>query len=103
MTKQLLMSTQAVLQALSIGRTQLYELIDNDPDFPKPRKRGNTNVWHTDDIQRYADRFRAGVPTTVASIAVEGGVVQRSSFYVADLPDGAYDLFTSHSLSARAE
>lgn len=103
MTEKLLLSTQDVLHALSVGRTQLYELLDNDPDFPKPKKRGNTNIWHADDIRRYADRFRAAVPAAVANIAVEGGVVQKSSFYAGNLPDGVYDLFVSNSISASAE
>ncbi len=44
---------RAVMVALNIGRTSVYKLLHNDPDFPAPITIGDKVEFFMDEVEKY--------------------------------------------------
>ena len=46
---------RAVMVALNIGRTSVYKLLHNDPEFPAPITIGSKLTWFLDEVETYKE------------------------------------------------
>ncbi len=52
-TPRKIIGTRATMASLNCSRWKLWDLVKNDPDFPKPRVIAGKNSWFQDEIEPY--------------------------------------------------
>lgn len=52
-------TSEQAAELLGINRQSLYNLVNRDPDFPKPTKLGRTSLWRTEDLRAWRKKHPA--------------------------------------------